>query len=49
MRRERQRAEYMARAAAWQLEKEEAEEAKVSQALAGHSMQTADHEHAYDA
>ena len=30
MRRERRRAEYMARAAAWQLEKEEAEEAKVS-------------------
>ena len=29
VRRERQRAEYMARAAAWQLEKEEAEEAKV--------------------
>ena len=29
IRRERQRAEYMARAAAWQLEKEEAEEAKV--------------------
>ena len=28
-RRERRRAEYMARAAAWQLEKEEAEEAKV--------------------
>ena len=49
MRRERQRAEYMARAAAWQLEKEEAEEAKVSQPLADHSPQTADHEHAYDA
>lgn len=29
IRRERQRAEYMAQAAAWQLEKEEAEEAKV--------------------
>lgn len=29
MRRERQRAEHMARAAAWQLEKEEAQEAKV--------------------
>ena len=29
MRRERQRAEDMARAAAWQLEKEEAQEAKV--------------------
>ena len=33
IRRERQRAEYMARAAAWQLEKEEAEEAKVSQSV----------------
>ena len=29
MRRERQRAKHMARAAAWQLEKEEAQEAKV--------------------
>lgn len=29
MRKERQRAEYMARAASWQLEKEEAAEAKV--------------------